>query len=60
MKGIDMNMWLPGPMELIVIMVVGIFAYLLPLLFAVFVIVYLVKIRNAVEALRQKLDQKNG
>lgn len=33
------------------------FAYLLPIAFAVFVIVYLVKIRSAVEAIRKKIDQ---
>lgn len=50
-------MHMAGGLELIVIMFAGLFVYALPLAFAVFVVVFLVKINNAVSDIRKRLDQ---
>jgi cobalamin biosynthesis protein CobD/CbiB len=52
-----LGMGMPGGAEWFVIMFVGCFAYVLPILFAVFVMIYLLKIHSTVEAIRKKLDQ---
>ena len=47
---------MPGPIESLLVISVGFFCYFLPILFAVFVIVYLVKIRNTVEDIRKRVE----
>ena len=51
------GMGMPGGFEWLVIMFVGCFAYILPIVFAVFVMIYLVKIRSTVEAIQKKLEK---
>ncbi|MBL7214373.1 MAG: hypothetical protein ISS71_01710 [Phycisphaerae bacterium] len=51
---------IPGAMEWLVIVFVGCFAYILPIAFAVFVAIYLVKIRSTVEAIQKKLEQQDS
>ena len=50
---------LPGPMEILVFIFIGFFVYILPIAFAVFVAISLVKIRSTVEAIQKKLEQKS-
>lgn len=50
---------IPGGAEWLLVMFLGCFVYILPVVFAVFVIIYLVKIRSAVEAIHKKLEQQN-
>ena len=52
-----MHTGIPGGMEWLFIVFVGCFAYILPIVFAVFVMIYLVKIRNTVEAIQKKLEK---
>lgn len=48
---------MPGGAEWVVLTFVGCFAYMLPILFGVFVIVYLVKIKTSLEKIEKRLDQ---
>lgn len=50
------GMGIPGGAEWLMIFF-GCFMYILPIAFAVFVIIYLIKINNTVEAIRKKLEQ---
>ena len=51
------GMGFPGGAEWFLISFIGCFAYILPVVFAVFVVIYLVKIRSTVEAIQKKLEQ---
>jgi hypothetical protein len=51
------GMGVPGGWEFFPVMFLGCFAYLLPIAFAVFVIIYLIKINSTVEAIQKKLEQ---
>jgi len=51
---------IPGGIEWLVVMFISCFVYIIPIVFAVFVIVYLVKIHNAVAAILNKLEQQNS
>lgn len=51
---------LPGGMEIIVLWFFGCFLYLLPLAFAVFVIIYLLKIKTALDKIDQRLSRLEG
>jgi hypothetical protein len=48
---------MPGGAEWLLIVFVGCFAYMLPVLFAVFVIISLVKIRASLDKIEKRLDQ---
>ena len=48
---------LPGGFEWLFMSVFGCFLYILPIAFIVFAVIYLVKIRSAVEAIQKKLEQ---
>jgi len=52
-----MAMMIPGGVEWIFIFFMGMFVYVLPLAFAAFVVVFLLKIHNAVIKLQQKVEQ---
>lgn len=49
---------MPGGLEWIVIFFMGMAVYVLPLAFAVFVVVFLIKINNTLTAIQKKLEQK--
>jgi len=51
---------LPGGMEMIVLWFFGCFLYLLPLAFGVFVIVWLLKIKNTLDKIEQRLSRLEG
>lgn len=50
-------MCIPGIGEWIIILFMGLFVYALPLAFAVFVIVFLIRINKTVVDIQKKLDQ---
>lgn len=52
-----MAMMMPGGFEWIFIFFMGMFVYILPLAFAAFVVVFLLKIHNAVINLQKKIDR---